>query len=225
MSQRRKTENEVVREADDLTGRGAELSLSVDDTNKLRISLGLAPLAIKSAAEIAEEKAREEKAREQMKKEAEEDALRLELEKRKHKRLLNAKVAGLSLGEELKLGPTATSGSAASWVERSRQLSKIQQQQEKEKANVREKMLNTQDELFDETSGPSYSSTDLAGMKVSHTAEQFAEGHNVILTLKDQPVLGKDDMNAEEDELESIALREMEQRDKNELTKKQKKSV
>jgi len=82
-------------------GTGAETSISVDETNRLRISLGLAPLAIKSKQEIAEEREQAEKNRANAIEAAEAEELRQELAKRKHKRQLNARVEGKSLGEEL----------------------------------------------------------------------------------------------------------------------------
>jgi len=215
MERRKLDDDEVVRDKDDLTGRGAEVSLSVDDTNRLRISLGLPPLAVKSPAEIAAERAAEEKARDQALKRAEEERLRTDLAKRRNKRLLHAKVAGLSLGEELKT--TEAGSSAAAWVERSRLLSKHE-------AGKLAQQLDQQDTLFQQEENDSYDSRHLAGLKVRHTAEQLTEGVSVILTLKDQTILEQDDLNTKEDELENIALKEDERVEKNKQLKKQTKA-
>ncbi|KAI0602251.1 SART-1 family protein [Biscogniauxia sp. FL1348] len=63
-----------------------------------------------------------------------------------------------------------------------------------------------------------YTSKDLAGVKVGHEIESFEDGDEQILTLKDTNVLGDDD---EGDELENINLREREKlNEKLELKKK-----
>lgn len=65
-----------------------------------------------------------------------------------------------------------------------------------------------------------YTAKDLAGVKVGHELDQFGEGDEQILTLKDTEI-GKGDDDEEEDELENLDLRAQEKLKENlELKKK-----
>lgn len=48
-----------------------------------------------------------------------------------------------------------------------------------------------------------YSEGDLEGLKVDHAAEDFSEGQQYILTLKDQEVLGD---HSEDEVLENVDI-------------------
>eukprot|EP00808_Paulinella_micropora_P026024 g1617.t1 len=61
-----------------------------------------------------------------------------------------------------------------------------------------------------------YTCEDLAGLKVKHNMDQFTEGNETVLTLKDRSILEYKDGNLvldrDEDELENIQMREEERR-------------
>ena len=84
-----------------VTESGNEISCSVEETNRLRASLGLKPLKIETREEreAAARRAAEEAVRRN--EETEAANIRAYLEKRRQQRLLHAKVEGQSLGEEL----------------------------------------------------------------------------------------------------------------------------
>ena len=89
--------------------------------------------------------------------------------------------AGMSLGEML----TADNGggSAADWVKRNRVVTAVRaSHQEREKKSVKTK------------GGDGYSARDLAGIEVQHGEEEFVEGQDVILTLKDSRILDEKGM-------------------------------
>lgn len=86
---------------------GGEVSASIEETNRVRAKLGLKPLsdgakasdpdavAVANAKELAEEKRRA----------AEEEAMRTKLDDARRQRLLNAKLGGKSIGEQLEGAP------------------------------------------------------------------------------------------------------------------------
>lgn len=179
----------------------------------MRKKLGLKPLNVvtpeEKAARAAKEQADRENAIKAAKDEAENDDIRERLARRKKKRLLNAKVKGKSLGESLS---KVTGGSAADWVNRSRTMAK-------------EKELASKYDELDAQVEESYTEKDLKGLKITHNVDDFQEGSNVILTLKDQPILsGKFDdveLNNEEDMLMNVNLADDEKYEKlNEAKKK-----
>ena len=176
---------------------GGEISLSIEETNKLRESLGLKPLQIDKPEDDKTTASKEVhappsnigsiKAAEKLKEKLE--TLR---EKRKqHKKLMSMK----TLGE-----PAGDNESTLEWVKKSRTL-----QEEKEKAQKRAELLSEMDEEFGIselvqgalTPPPQqqqdYVSADLKGLKVEHSTEAFLEGRNTILTLKDAGVLDEAD--------------------------------
>lgn len=186
------------------SGSGSvEISASIEETNRIRIKCGLKPLNAdpnqeknKSKAEIVEENKKKEN-------EKKTQEITSKLEHMKKKRLLNAKISGPTLGE-------GTDESIQSWVERMRV-------KEKELAKKREKMLNEVDQEVE------YSQENLAGLKVKHKMEDLVEsGESVVLTLKDTPILKGNDLNEEEDELESSIIKEKERREEIERIKKKK---
>lgn len=79
-------------------GGAADLSLSVDETNKLRAKLGLPPLNVDSGPS-KDELAKQQKEREEMEKEAMAIELTDKIERMRNKRLLTAKMAGKSIAE------------------------------------------------------------------------------------------------------------------------------
>ncbi|XP_071832994.1 U4/U6.U5 tri-snRNP-associated protein 1-like [Apostichopus japonicus] len=173
-------------------------SLSVEETNKIRIKLGLAPLKQESASAGKETSyddrpdvhkpavnlaTKKETAKIQ-------DKLAMIREKRRlHKKLQKVKTLAEDDDPELE--------DASAWVKKSRQS-----QKEREKAEKQEKLLQEMDEEFgisdlldDELKrekSEAYSAKDMAGIKVEHDTKDFRDGSKVILTLKDADVLNDD---------------------------------
>lgn len=169
-------------------------SMSLEETNKIRIGLGLAPLAGEDGedggsvnlsddpdalaeANWAEKRNAEKAARSE--KEAKE-----RLARAKNQRELRAKLHGKGLGEADDGGDdgAATATSAAAWVKQSRKRAK-EREKELEKLRQRERELEERDReaIYDEQ--------DLAGLKVAHGVDDFEQGADVILTLTDRKVL------------------------------------
>ena len=95
-------------------------SMSIEETNRQRAKLGLKPLNYVPVEEkAARERAQRAAAARSAQKQAENEAIRERLARRKRDRLLRKTVAGGSLGEQL---GGVTGGSAADWVKRSRAM-------------------------------------------------------------------------------------------------------
>ncbi|XP_064483898.1 U4/U6.U5 tri-snRNP-associated protein 1-like [Ornithodoros turicata] len=212
--------------------RGEKLSLSVDDTNKLRAKLGLKPLQVDSGSipglgdappgDVDEEQT--EKRKEVfIKTENIQDKLQVEKlrekiaanrEKRKfQKRYQDVKTIAES-DEDL--------DDALAWVRKSRKL-----HEEKAKAAKRAKVLEELDEEFgvgklveEEIKGSAskrYSAKNLKGLEVVHDVNRIKEGHVVVLTLKDKAVLDDGD-----DVLENVNMVDDEKAERNVENKKRK---
>jgi len=142
----------------------------------------------------------------------------------KEEREYKSSIAGKSIAEEL----DEEDGGAVAWVKKSRILAEDQIKKEKELAQQRAKMLDEQDEDFEESDEETkkksaYSTKDLKGLKIGHNIEEIAGTEQVILTLKDTPILvDKDHLNEDDDELENYQLLEKEKIKKNAELKKKK---
>lgn len=165
-------------------------SLSLAETNKVRVSLGLAPLADEAAGESANlsddpdalaesnyASLRAEAAAARSEKEAKE-----RIAKAKNQRELRAKLQGKGLGDA-DPQKEGSGGSAADWVKQSRKQAKLRQA-ELEKLQKRERELEERDR-----EALTYGESDLAGLRVAHGAEDIEEGKDVVLTLADKKVL------------------------------------
>ncbi|KAH8099921.1 SART-1 protein [Cristinia sonorae] len=175
-----------------------EESISLEETNKIRISLGLKPLTDDKAPTNEKEKTAEDNYAQEREKAAKAKAakdVQDRIAKVRNKRELNAKLKGSTLGD-------ADDGTddTLKWIKRSKK-------KEKELAKKRQEELEDMDKLFQ---GEEYTEKDLAGLKVSHDFEELAEGEDRILTLKDSRIL--DD---EEDELQNVNMAENERIEKN----------
>jgi len=196
-------------------GGASEISLSVEDTNKLRAQLGLPPLDVDNTDNEKTRKENEEKL-----KQAQEDAKSREImekvDRLKRKRLLNAKLPGKSIAEEQEEDREGAGGdeNAGAWVQKSRQLEQEKRAREKELAEQRAKMMDDLDEENEKSAAAKYTKADLAGLKIAHAVDSFSE-HDEILVLKDAPVVNRDGLNEEDDELENVMMSEMERRKKN----------
>ncbi|GLE03345.1 hypothetical protein PINS_up012235 [Pythium insidiosum] len=169
--------------------------MSIEETNKLRAALGLKPLSVgpKKAANVVDLK----KSRAQVEEEAEREAIKKALAASKKKRELTQRMAGQSIGEQLK---AAAPSSALDWVKQSRT------------ATVK---ATAQSNTTAKDTGDSYDASALAGMTVGHDVTAFEEGTEVVLTLKDARVLTDDgnDVNADaDDELVNVEMSEQDRR-------------
>ena len=187
-----------------------EISCSVEETNRLRASLGLRPLDVgDSSAAKPKEGSKEapidanqiRSEEEKMQKTAE---IQNKIQEMKQQRLVASKVmAKKGLGDSS--SDDETIDNAASWVNRSRE-------KQKELAEKLARQLQEQDDAAQEEE--EYTSSDLRGLKVQHDADAFQEGETIILTIADKRVLKKEgadvDINDEEDELENIHIAESE---------------
>ncbi|KAG8937257.1 hypothetical protein FRC02_000027 [Tulasnella sp. 418] len=167
-------------------------SISLEETNKIRISLGLKPLTDDSAPVDNKEKQAEENYAErkrQEQRERETTALAAKIAKNRNKRELNRRLVGATLADD------DGDDDTLKWIKRSKK-------KEKELAKKRQLELENRDAVF---AGEEYSEKDLEGLKVSHDFDVLEEGEARILTLKDSRILDN-----EEDELQNIDLAETE---------------
>ncbi|TFK84613.1 SART-1 protein [Polyporus arcularius HHB13444] len=178
-----------------------EESISLEETNKIRISLGLKPLTDDKGPATDTEKLAEDnyaKQRERETKDREAKAIQDRIAKVRNKRELNAKLKGTTLGDA-----DGDVDDTLKWLKRSKK-------KEKELAKKRQEELEAMDKAFQDE----YTEKDLEGLKVSHDFEGMEEGEARILTLKDSRILDN-----EEDELQNIDLAEQEREKKNQELK------
>uniref|UniRef100_A0A0R3S044 U4/U6.U5 tri-snRNP-associated protein 1 n=1 Tax=Elaeophora elaphi TaxID=1147741 RepID=A0A0R3S044_9BILA len=184
-----------------------EESISIEETNRLRASLGLAPLELDSGP-----KEREVEGSEDVEKVYKEDGMEFVHKKAEHmgeKKRAEEMREKLSVARDkrklyekvLKAKPLADSDSeedTASWVAKNREL-----EEERKRAEERAKILDDMDADFgvnalisEENKVKQIRKTkkreqksDLAGLMVGHAKEDFLEGSETILVLEDKGVL------------------------------------
>ncbi|KAF8965904.1 SART-1 protein [Flammula alnicola] len=170
-------------------------SISLEETIKIRVSLGLKPLVDDAGpandsdklaeANYAKQRSAEAKQRESKK-------ISDRIKKVRNRQALNAKLKGDTLGDGGEPEDTLQ------WVKKSKQ-------REREPVKRRQEELGNIDSAIQDE----YTERDLVGLKVSHDFEEMNAGEAKILTLKDSRIL-----NDEEDELQNIEMAEDEQRKK-----------
>ncbi|KAH7930183.1 SART-1 protein [Leucogyrophana mollusca] len=174
-----------------------EESISLEETNKIRISLGLKPLTDDAAPADDKDKEAElnyTKQREREAKERESKKIHDRINKVRNRRELNASLGGTTLGD-----PDGDTEDTLKWIKKAKK-------REKELAKKRQAELASRDKDFQ---GDEYSEKDLVGLKVSHDFEDLGEGDARILTLKDSRILDN-----EEDELQNVEMAEEERTQK-----------
>ncbi|KAJ6494840.1 SART-1 family-domain-containing protein [Mycena vitilis] len=174
-----------------------EESISLEETNKIRVSLGLKPLTDDGGPADDKDKQAEDnyaKQRESENKQRESKKIQDRIAKVKNRRELNTALKGSTLGD-----PDGDEGTLK-WIKKSKK-------REKELAKKRLEELESMDKVFQ---GDEYSERDLVGLKVSHDFEDMDEGDARILTLKDSRILDN-----EEDELQNVEMAEDERTKKN----------
>ncbi|KAI5981919.1 SART-1 family-domain-containing protein [Pisolithus albus] len=175
-----------------------EESISLEETNRIRISFGLKPLTEDAApADDAEKQAEQNYAqhREREAKEREAKKIYDRIAKVRNKRELKTSLSGATLGD-----PDGDTEDTLKWIKRAKK-------REKELAKKRQQELENMDKAFQ---GEDYTERDLVGLKVGHDLDQLAEGDAHVLTLKDSRILDN-----EEDVLQNINLAEEERTRKN----------
>ncbi|KAI2611540.1 SART-1 protein [Hypoxylon fragiforme] len=201
---------------------------SIEETNRLRVSLGLKPLPVpgasgpqfKEKASTPDEEAastletREAAAYDNYKKLQDAEAARKRRDEKAAavkkardaaKRFESLQGKGLGDADDDEVDTKA-------WL-----INQKKRQKQIEKARKLEAELAAAE--AEAAAAIQYTSRDLAGVKVGHELGAFEEGDEQILTLKDSNVLGEDE--EEGDELENVNLREQERLNKKlELKKK-----
>jgi U4/U6.U5 tri-snRNP-associated protein 1 len=203
-------------------------AISIEETNRIRVSLGMKPLPVpgapsgpifKDSKSTPDEEAgstlesRQAESYENFRKiqEAEEAKKRREAKAEAVKKARDAakrfaKLEGKGLGD----ADEDEDMDARTWL-----IKQKKRQREIEKARKREQ------EMAEAEAAAVYSAKDLAGVRVGHQADAFEEGEEQVLTLKDTTI----DQNEEEgDELENLDLREREKLSEK-LERKKKKPV
>ncbi|KAF9190905.1 hypothetical protein BGZ51_008054 [Haplosporangium sp. Z 767] len=192
----------------------SEISASIEETNRIRLSLGLKPLKLgpeTSSAQVAEDNLKRQ--REEEAKKARDEAIKKKIAKSKNKRELTKVIAGKGLGEASDEDDT---DDVYKWTMKSRNKEKQRQAAE---AARREKELQELDEIYQ----AEYNEDQLSGLRVGHDMSDFAEGEERILTLKDSTILENEE---EGDELINIQMSEKQRLEKNlENLKKKNKPV
>ncbi|KAE9400241.1 SART-1 protein [Gymnopus androsaceus JB14] len=178
-----------------------EESISLEETNKIRISLGLKPLTDDSKPADDKEKQAEDnyaKQREREDKERESKKIADRIAKVRNRRELNSSLKGATLGDA-----DGDADDTLKWIKKNKK-------KEKELAKKRLEELDNMDKAIQED----YTERDLVGLKVSHDFDDMDEGDARILTLKDSRILDN-----EEDELQNVEMAEEERRQKNQELK------
>ncbi|EPQ27697.1 uncharacterized protein PFL1_04835 [Pseudozyma flocculosa PF-1] len=179
-------------------------SLSLEETNKLRIKLGLKPLTddgpadskpaadgddgAKSARQVDEDAEAERRHIEQIernRREKEQQEIRDRIAKAQNKRELARKLQGPTLADP---EPAEASGPSSSAAPGSQDTLKwLRQAKKRAKENAAKLARELQEQ---ETQAQAvYDESDLAGLKVAHDVDDFDDGDERILTLRDSGVL------------------------------------
>ncbi|KAF9302068.1 hypothetical protein BGZ74_005899 [Mortierella antarctica] len=189
----------------------SEISASIEETNAIRIKLGLKPLKLgpeTSGAQVAEDNLKRQ--REEEAKKAREEAIKNKIAKSKNKRELVKSLPGKGLGE-ISDGEEDVDD-VYKWTQRNKSKEKERQAAA---AARREKELQELDESYQ----AEYGEEQLSGLRVGHDMDDFGEGEERILTLKDSSILENEE---EGDELINIQMSERERLEKNLENKKKK---
>lgn len=177
-------------------------SLTLEETNRVRVSLGLKPLEDDGPKEdeltgapvsqvaqdaISERNFEELKRSERAATDA--AALRERVEKVRNRRYYNRKLEGPSLGDE------GDDGSARDWLKRAAQ---------RRRANAEKQASAKSESVRAQMHTPEYGTQDITGLRVAHSMEDLGTGDH-ILTLRDSGVLDND-----EDELVDVHVAQLE---------------
>ncbi|EON64693.1 hypothetical protein W97_03926 [Coniosporium apollinis CBS 100218] len=192
-------------------------AISIEEANKIRVAMGMKPLPVpgkssndgpvfkesrndnpddepastletRAAAGYDNWKKLQDEAEAKAKRQAQKDAIRKAQEKAQRFK----KIEGQGLGETGGQGDMDTMTWLKTQKKRQKEIEKARKREQEEAEREAEVLKQIQ-----------YTSVDLAGVKVGHEFDQFDEGGEHILTLKDAAVDDED----EGDELENLDLR------------------
>ncbi|GAB7355677.1 hypothetical protein MBLNU459_g6381t1 [Dothideomycetes sp. NU459] len=211
-------------------------AIAIQDANKIRVAMGLAPLPVpgedvglsfKSRDDGSDDsdandhistlEKRQAAAGDNWKRLQDEEKARADRVARKEalKRERDAaqrfaKLEGRGLGEADEGGELDTKAWLLQQKRRQKKIDKARRYEEEQAQRELEEQQQRQ-----------YTASDLAGVKVGHELDQFGDGDEQVLTLKDTKIGRNDGDEDEEDELENLDLRAQERlKEKLELKKK-----
>ena len=138
------------------------------------------------------------------------EALREKLDTARRQRLLNQKLSGKSLGEQL--GGEELDSSAA-WVAKSRRQETERKDAAARKPKRKARPAGTSDR-FDEMDEEVQGQSQVSGAQLSHSIDDFKAGEEVTLTLADQNILDGDEVNDNDELLENVNLAADQRRDR-----------
>ncbi|KAJ9531706.1 hypothetical protein QJQ45_021854 [Haematococcus lacustris] len=222
MSERKRGREEGEQEGAAVGQDGKELSLSIEETNKLRISLGLKPLVLGAPKADDEARKRVDDQRKQQEKDARAQAFIAKQAEKKTRAQQESFLDVKGLGEDDSVDDIQT------WAERQRVEAAARRAEEaaairtKAHAQAARQRQAAGDSEEEEEGGAGakggYTAADLAGMKVRHDASELGEGETVVLTLADRVLLEQRGQamheDADEDMLENVLKAEDRKRSK-----------
>merc|ERR1719259_412677 len=197
-------EEQVQEDEEEVVGDGtSQASLSIEETNKLRLKLGLKPLDVGNKDDEKKEEDRDfvHKPAEDLWEKKKQEKLREKLKVAKEKRILQAKMSKVRT-----LGDDDSDDDVANWVTKIRKADEV-----KKAADEFGLQEIVKDELNEKKEQPRYSQNDLKGLEVEHDLENFRDGTTEILVIKDKEILDEN----EEDILHSVSLQDVEKSKKN----------
>jgi len=177
-----------------------EISCTVEESNRLRLKLGLKPLRVEEPPTNESNLVVEDSLKTK--------TVRLKIEAAKKQRSLHSNRGGVSLGDGENL-------STADWIAKSKDV----QNSKLEEAVATSPCKDVQNSKLEEAVATSpckvvpaaYSAKDLAGISISHDLQALVEGgEDVVLTLKDAPLIDAEtgELAEDVDELENVKLSE-----------------
>ena len=187
-----------------------EISLSIEETNKLRASLGLPPL--KDSSSNANAAKEEHKKR----KRAEEDAANAVDLEEKVKTAKERRRQQDLLTKTKKLGePEDDVDDVMAWVNKNRKITDQNKSKKSRPSSAGRKKSAAGAESDEEDEGAEHGAA-LAGMKVKFGADDLEAGEEMILTLEDRGILDEKGLFIDEEDvaLENVLDRENKQRAK-----------
>ncbi|KAJ3150869.1 hypothetical protein HDU89_002866 [Geranomyces variabilis] len=204
--------------ADNDQDAGGEVSLTIEQTNALRTSLGLKPLTeSKTTDKEAEAEQNYAKHKESLAKKAARQELIDTVAKAKAKAQREKVLSGPTLGAASD-DEDATADSLA-WVRRQQEKDEKRKLKEKKKAAALAKKKEQELEEMDREAVPSYKASDLKGLRVNHDLEDVLAGGESILTLKDATIA---ELEEEGDMLQSVNLADADRDRKNNENRRKK---
>lgn len=172
------------------------MALSIEETNKLRVSLGLKPLNLEAPKQRVEQR---KPPAEEPKPDA--DAIRAKLTEAREKRRREQE-----LHQTRGLGEADGDDDVASWVHTMRKTQQPGTRQREEGGEGTKRRRSEGRAHEGEEEQDAGGAAEVAGARVRHGADELAEGETLVLTLADAPILDETGaLNEAGDELEEVA--------------------